>query len=132
VIIDLSLPANVEAEVSLDPLVNYIDINSIRSKAEANLQLRKNEIEKCKEIITEKAARFNALYRERKVELAFGDLPKQVRAIKDLATKEVFAKEIGLLDAKGKEVLDKVLSYMEKKYNAVAIKTAKEVLLERE
>jgi glutamyl-tRNA reductase len=129
VIIDLSLPANVEAEVSLDPLVNYIDINSIRSRAEANLQLRKNEIEKCEEIIAEKAIHFNALYRERKVELAFGEVPKQVRAIKDLAINEVFAKEINLLDANGKEVLDKVLSYMEKKYNAVAIKTAKEVFL---
>jgi len=132
VIIDLSLPANVEAEVSLDPLVNYIDINSIRSKAEANLQLRKNEIEKCEEIIAGKATHFTALYRERKVELAFGQVPKQVRAIKDLAINEVFAKEINLLDANGKEVLDKVLSYMEKKYNAVAIKTAKDVLLERD
>jgi glutamyl-tRNA reductase len=125
VIIDLSLPANVEAEVSLD-------IKSIRSKAEANLQLRKNEIEKCEEIIAEKARHFNALYRERKVELAFGEVPKQVRAIKDLAINEVFAKEINLLDANGKEVLDKVLAYMEKKYNAVAIKTAKDVMLERD
>lgn len=132
VIIDLSLPSNVENEVSLDPLVTYIDINSIRSRAEANLQLRKNEIEKCEEIIAEKAKHFNALYRERKVELAFGEVPKQVRAIKELAINEVFAKEINLLDANGKEVLDKVLSYMEKKYNAVAIKTAKDVLLERE
>jgi glutamyl-tRNA reductase len=129
VIIDLSLPANVEPDVSLDPLVNYIDINSIREKAEANLQLRKNEIEKCEEIIVSKAANFNALYRERKVELAFGEVPKQVRAIKDLAINEVFAKEINLLDDNGKAVLDKVLAYMEKKYNAVAIKTAKEVLL---
>ncbi|MBL7910148.1 MAG: hypothetical protein JNJ41_03795 [Bacteroidia bacterium] len=42
---------------------------------------------------------------------------------------EVFAKEINLLDNQSKEVLEKVLSYVEKKYNAVAIKTAKELLL---
>ncbi|MCU0361391.1 MAG: glutamyl-tRNA reductase [Bacteroidia bacterium] len=131
VIIDLSLPANVSPDISLDPLVNYIDINSIRERAEANLQLRKNEIEKCEEIIATKAANFNTLYRERKVELAFGAVPKQIRAIKDLAINEVFAKEINLLDDNGKAVLDKVLAYMEKKYNAVAIKTAKDVLLER-
>ena len=129
VIIDLSLPANVSEEVAKNKQVHYIDINSIRTQAEANVQLRKNEIEKCEEIISGKAEEFTSLLDERRVELAFGNVPKQVRAIKDLAVNEVFAKEINLLDANGKEVLDKVLSYMEKKYNAVAIKTAKEVLL---
>lgn len=129
VIIDLSVPANVEAAVAADPLVHYINISSIREKAELNLQLRKNEIEKCEEIIAEKARRFEELYRERRLELAFGSVPKQVKAIKDLALNEVFAKELSQLDENGKEVLDKVLNYMEKKYNAVAIKTAKAVLL---
>ena len=129
VIIDLSLPANVSEEVAKNKQVHYIDINSIRAQAEANVQLRKNEIEKCEEIISGKAEEFTSLLDERRVELAFGNVPKQVRAIKDLAMNEVFAKEINLLDANSKDLLDKVLSYMEKKYNAVAIKTAKEVLL---
>jgi len=93
------------------------------------LQLRKNEIIKCEQIIKAKTEQFNRLRRERKIEVAFGDVPKQVKAIKDLAVNEVFAKEINLLDNQSKEILDKVLSYVEKKYNAVAIKTAKEVLL---
>lgn len=131
VIIDLSLPANVHADVAADPLLHYININSIREKAEINLQLRRNEIVKCEEIIAEKARHFEDLYRERRVELAFGEVPRQVKAIKDLALNEVFAKEVNQLDHAGKEVLDKVLSYMEKKYNAVAIKTAKEVLLSK-
>jgi len=129
VIIDLGLPSNVEESVSKNAQVNYIDINSLKVQAEANLQLRKNEIVKCEEIIQNKAEQFNALYEERRIELAFGQVPKQVRAIKDLAMNEVFAKEINLLDIQSKEVLEKVLSYMEKKYNAVAIKTAKEVFL---
>jgi len=129
VIIDLGLPSNVEESVSKNAQVNYIDINSLKMQAEANLQLRKNEIVKCEEIIRERAEQFNALYAERRIEVAFGKVPKQVRAIKDLALNEVFAKEINLLDIQSKEVLEKVLSYMEKKYNAVAIKTAKELLL---
>jgi hypothetical protein len=44
---------------------------------------------------------------------------------------EVFAREINAMDLHGKEVLEKVLAYVEKKYNAVAIKTAKEVLLSK-
>jgi len=103
----------------------------LKVQADANLQLRKNEVVKCEEIIKVKTEQFNHLYQERMVELAFGDVPKQVKAIKDLAVNEVFAKEINALDLQSKEVLSKVLSYMEKKYNAVAIKTAKEVLLSK-
>ncbi len=129
VIIDLSLPANVDASVASHKQVYYIDINSIKSKAESNLQLRKNEIVKCEEIIKQRAELFNSIYEERLIELAFGNVPKQVKAIKETALNEVFAKDIMRLDEPSKEVLDKVLSYMEKKYNAVAIKTAKDVLL---
>ncbi len=129
IIIDLALPANVEEPVAKHKQINYIDINSLRTQADANLQLRKNEIVKCEEIIHSKSEQFNFIYAERRVELAFGDVPKQVKAIKDLAVNEVFAREINLLDGQSKELLEKVLSYMEKKYNAVAIKTAKEVFL---
>ncbi len=129
VIVDLSLPANVTGEVAGDRQVHYIDINSLKIQAEANLQLRKNEIVRCEEIISERSRLFNRLYEERRVELAFGEVPRQVKAINDLAVNEVFAKEISSLDTQSKEVLAKVLSYVEKKYNAVAIKTAKEVFL---
>lgn len=131
VIIDLGIPANVAASVASHSLVSYININSLKEQAEKNLQLRKNEVIKCEEIIRLKTIQFTALYAERRIELAFGEVPKQVKAIKDLAVNEVFAKEVEQLDAQGKEVLEKVLSYMEKKYNAVAIKTAKEVFLSK-
>lgn len=129
VIIDLAIPANVEEVVAKDKLVRYIDINSLKAQAEANLELRKGEIDRCEQIIKNKTEQFKWLHKERRIELAFGEVPKQVKAIKDLAVNEVFAKEINLLDNQSKEVLEKVLSYVEKKYNAVAIKTAKELLL---
>ncbi len=130
IIIDLGLPANVHEDiVKNNSKLNYINIHSLKAQAEINLQLRKNEIVKCEQIIKSKADQFNWLHRERRIELAFGEVPKQVKAIKDLAVNEVFAKEINLLDNQSKEVLDKVLAYVEKKYNAIAIKTAKEVFL---
>jgi glutamyl-tRNA reductase len=104
----------------------------LKEQAEKNLQLRQNEIGKCSAIIEAKQEEFKSLYDERKIELAFGEIPKQTKAIKDLAMNEVFLKEINSLDDKSKEVLDKVLSYVEKKYNAVAMKTAKDVLLNKE
>jgi glutamyl-tRNA reductase len=132
VIIDLALPADVDKDVLAANNIHYIDINSLKEQAGKNLQSRHNEISKCKAIIHSKLNEFEALYNERRVELAFGEIPKQVKAIKDLALNEVFLKEVNSLDVKSKEVLDKVLSYVEKKYNAVAMKTAKDVLLNKE
>lgn len=132
VVIDLALPADVDKAVLESNNIHYIDINSLKHQAELNLELRKNEIDKCRTIIKNKLEEFIAIYNERKIELAFGEIPKQVKAIKELAMNEVFSKEINSLDDKSKEVLDKVLSYVEKKYNAVAMRTAKEVLLSKD
>lgn len=130
VIIDLGVPANVASTVALSSHVHYIDINSLRAQSEINLQLRKNEIQKCDEIIRARSDQFYALHRERRIEIAFSEVPRQVKEIRELALREVFAKDVNGLDDQGRLVLDRVLSYMEKKYNAVAIKTAKEVFLE--
>ncbi len=131
VIIDLALPADVEANVLKENNIHYIDINSLKTQAEKNLELRHAEIEKCNYIIQNKLHEFKNLHKERKIELAFGEIPKQVKAIKEIAVNEVFIKEINSLDDKSKEILDKVLNYVEKKYNAVAMKTAKEALISK-
>ena len=132
VLIDLSIPANISAEVVSSHPVFYIDINSLKQQAEQNMHLRLSEMTKCEEIIKNKLDEFRWLRKERRVELAFGEIPRQVKAIKDVAITEVFAKEISELDPSSKEVLDKVIGYIEKKYNAVAMKTAKDVFLKDE
>jgi glutamyl-tRNA reductase len=132
VIIDLALPADVEKAVIESNEVFYIDIESLKKQAADNLLKREGEIEACKAIIFQKVEEFKQLFQERKIELAFGEIPKQIKYIKETALNEVFAKEMNTLDPQGKEVLDKVLSYMEKKYNALAIKTAKKVFLEED
>jgi glutamyl-tRNA reductase len=132
VIIDLALPADVDKDVIESNDVFYIDIESLKKQAAENLLKRESEVEACKAIIFNKVEEFKQLFQERKIELAFGEIPKQVKSIKETALTEVFAKEMGTLDSQGKEVLDKVLSYMEKKYNALAIKTAKKVFLEED
>ncbi len=132
VLIDLSIPSGIEVSVVSENPSFYIDINSLRVQAEVNMRSRMSEIEKCESIITSKLEEFKRMHKERSVELAFGEIPRQVRAIKDVALTEVFAKEISELDPNSKEVLDKVIGYIEKKYNAVAMKTAKDVFLKDE
>lgn len=131
IIIDLGLPANVDKEVIKSQNLVYIDINSLKEQADNNVKLRQAEIVKCEDIISSKVDEFKWLHKERRIELAFGEIPRQIKAIKDVAINEVFTKEINDLDNNSKEVLEKVLSYVEKKYNAVAFKTAKELLLSK-
>ncbi len=130
IIIDLSVPANVAADVASKSEVHYIDVTSLRELAEANHEKRKSEIVKCEAIIHRRVGEFEAMYRERSIELAFSDVPRRVKAIRETALNEVFAREIGNMNNESREVLEKVLTYMEKKYNAVAITTAKQVLLD--
>jgi glutamyl-tRNA reductase len=65
----------------------------------------------------------------RRVEIAMKSVPKTVKDIKQKAFTEVFAKELNELDGESKEVLDKVVSYLEKKYISVPMKMAKEILI---
>jgi glutamyl-tRNA reductase len=132
VIIDLAIPADIERSVIENYDIKYIDIESLKKQAEENLLKRQNEIDACNKIIYNKVEEFKLLFQERKIELAFGEIPKKIKQIKHTAIHEVFAKEVNSLDENGKMVLDKLLSYMEKKYNALAIKTAKRVLLEED
>jgi glutamyl-tRNA reductase len=130
VIIDMAIPTDVDAEVIKKNDVFYIDIESLKKQADENLQKREKEIGACNIIINKKVEEFKSLYQERKIELAFGEIPKQIKYIKETALNEVFSKDLDNMDAQSKEVLEKVLLYMEKKYNALAITTAKKVLLE--
>lgn len=71
---------------------------------------------------------FEGLLRRRMVELAMQDVPLQVKAIRDKALNEVFNKEMDSLDENSKEVLEKVIQYMEKKYISGPMKLAKEIM----
>lgn len=130
VVIDLALPADVDPRIIQQHDLFYIDIESLKKQAIENLSKRESEIEVCKAIIDAKVEEFKLLFEERRIELAFGEIPKQIRSIRETAMNEVFAKDLNQLDSESKEVLEKVLSYMEKKYNALTIKTAKRVFLE--
>ena len=132
VIIVLAIPSDIEKSIISENDINYIDIESLKKQAEENVLKRESEIGSCRIIIQNKVEEFKLLFQERKIELAFGEIPKQIKQIKELAINEVFAKEINSLDENGKIVLEKLLTYMEKKYNALAIKTAKRVILEEE
>jgi glutamyl-tRNA reductase len=60
------------------------------------------------------------------------EVPRKIREIKHNALNTVFAKDLEKLDDSSREVLEKVLSYMEKKYISVPMVMAKEIIIGKE
>ncbi|MNY37848.1 hypothetical protein D3C86_1724360 [compost metagenome] len=59
------------------------------------------------------------------------EVPEKIKEIKVKAVESVFANEINSLDENSREVLEKVLNYVEKKYISVPMVMAKEILMQQ-
>ncbi|MBL0330771.1 MAG: glutamyl-tRNA reductase [Bacteroidetes bacterium] len=127
IVIDLAIPNDLDAEILNNYDVNLIAVNNLQEIAKENLKAREQELDTCKVIIEANIYEFRQILKTRKVELAMSEVPKKVKEIRETAN-EVFAKELNALNPESKEVLDKIISYMEKKYISVPMKMAKEIL----
>lgn len=129
IIIDLSVPNDIDPSVVGQFNVDLIDVTSLQAIANINIQARKKELVACEKIIAQNIQEFKMLLKVRKVELAMSEVPRKVKEINQTAIQRVFAKDIENLNEQSKEVLEKILAYVEKKYISVPMKIAKEVLL---
>ncbi len=127
-LVDLAVPANVDARVGSLPNVNYINIDQLRELADRNLNFRRQEISIAKTIVDEAVEQFKTLYMERQVELALSALPEEVKKVKEKITTEVFRHKLDLFSAEQKEVIDEILSYMESKCIGIPMKLAKKTI----
>lgn len=130
VIVDLAIPNDVAPELVEKHNIELLSINELKDVADKNLKQREKELYKCNAIIEEQLKEFKQLFKTRKVEVAMRQVPEKVKEIKKNALEVVFQKEFENLDPNSKEVLDKILDYVEKKYVSVPMKMAKEILLE--
>lgn len=130
IVVDLAVPNDLDEEVLKSYDVTLIAVNNLQEIAKKNLQEREKELSSCEKIIAESVEEFRKGFKERMVELAMSDVPKKVKEIREIAVREVFAKEIEQLDVQSKETLDKVIAYLEKKYISVPMKMAKEILID--
>ena len=64
-----------------------------------------------------------------RIELAMREVPERIKEIRQTAINSVFADEVQNLDAESREVLEKVMNYMEKKYISVPMIMAKEIMI---
>ncbi len=128
IVIDLAIPNDLDTEILNNYDVNLIAINNLQEVAKENLLAREQELVACESIINTNIQEFKQILKTRKVELAMSEVPKKVKEIREIAMNEVFAKELSTMDIQSKEVLDKIVAYMEKKYISVPMKMAKDIL----
>lgn len=129
-VFDLAIPSDLEKGLDTQYNLHITGIESLKELADKNLKQREQELDKCEHIIEERLIEYKTSSRLRKVDLAMRAVPDEVKNIKKTALNEVFAQDIQGLDENSKEVLDKILDYMEKKYIRVPMKMAREILLE--
>ena len=113
VVIDLAIPNDLDPAILNNYDINLIAINNLQDIAKENLMAREQELIACNVIIEKNISEFKQVLKTRKVELAMSEVPKKIKEIRETAN-EVFAKELLNLNSESKEVLDKILSYMEK------------------
>lgn len=129
VVIDIAIPQDLSPEITEKYKVTHISVNLLQQISNENLKERSKEVKHVEAILENKIEDFKQLHRLRTVELAMREVPQKVKDIKSTAMNQVFKNELDALDGQSKEVLEKVISYMEKKYMSMPMLMAKEILL---
>jgi glutamyl-tRNA reductase len=130
IVIDLSIPNNVAREVVDQFSVHYIEIEGLRNLAKENLAFREQEIVRAHHLINHHLEEFPSLLKQRQLELALREVPNAIKDVKRKALEEVFRKEVEVLDENTRELLDRMLTYMEKKCIGIPMKAAREAIIQ--
>lgn len=128
-IVDLAIPNDTAPEVLAQFPVNFIEVHSLNEVAKHNLQERYHELVHAEKIIAQNVNEFIPLLKQRRIEIAMSQVPQKIKEIRQTAINSVFADEVQNLDKESREVLEKVMNYMEKKYISVPMIMAKEILI---
>ncbi len=128
ILIDLSIPNNIEKNISSNEHVNLINIDLLKELAKENLIARRGNIAASRILINYHLDNFTVMYDQRQIERAFKKLPKKIKSIKERALDKIFKTQIDRLPEESQELLLEMMNYMEKKCVAAPIKMAKEII----
>ena len=128
-IVDLAVPNDTHPGVIEKFPVNFIEVHSLNEVAKNNLKERYEELTHAEAIIAENISAFLLELKQRKVELAMRQVPEKIKEIRNTAINSVFAEEVQGMDQHSREILEKVINYMEKKYISVPMIMAKDILI---
>lgn len=126
--IDLGLPSDIDPAVHANFPTRQISIDVLQKISTENLGERAQEVAQVEAIITEAIDAFRNIAKMRAIEIAMRPVPQMVKDIKSTAFNEVFKNDLQQLDPAAREVLEKVVGYMEKKYMNMPMIMAKDIL----
>lgn len=129
VIVDLAVPNDTCCTVIEKNPLTFIEVHSLQEIANSNLQERYEELIFAERIIDQNIQEFKPVLKQRRVEIAMRDVPVKIKEIKETAINRIFAQDIESMDENSREVLAKVMNYMEKKYISVPMIMAKDILI---
>ena len=129
IVIDIAIPQDLNPSISENNSLTHISVDLLQKISNQNLKERTKEVDHVMQIIELALVDFRTKVKERYVELAMKSVPKQVKEIKATAINDVFKTEIENMDKQSREVLEKVIGYMEKKYISGPMKLAKEIII---
>lgn len=129
VIVDLAVPNDTCPEVLDNNPVTFIEVHSLQEIANSNLQERYEELIFAERIIEDNILEFKPVLKQRRVEIAMRDVPVKIKEIRSAAVNRIFADEIEGMDSNSREVLERVMNYMEKKYISLPMVMAKDILI---
>ncbi len=125
VVVDLSIPHNVDAAVIEESSPTYIQIDDLRQLAQENLAFRAGEVTEARKLIGEQLATFRERVQQRRIERAMKDVPAEIRSIRKRAMRVVFQRELADLDGDTLELIERMMLYMEKKCIGIPMKAAR-------
>jgi len=125
VLIDLAVPRNISKSVTEKFPSQYIDIDGLRNLAEENMQFRKKELVKAREIVKDRVSEFHTIYQQRQVEKMLAHVPEQMKDVKNRALNSVYKDKLSSLDDSTKDLIEEMMDYMVKKCISVPMKIAK-------
>jgi len=128
-IVDLAIPNDTAPDVLNNFQVNYIEVQSLKEVAKRNLQERYDELTHAENIISQNISAFIVELKQRRIEVAMRQVPEKIKEIRNMAINSVFAEEVQGMDQQSRDVLEKVINYMEKKYISVPMIMAKDILI---
>nr|WP_256534238.1 glutamyl-tRNA reductase [Lewinella sp. JB7] len=131
IVVDLGVPADVADATLANFTFTYIAIEHLRALAEENMDFRRREVDLAHEIIDRHLEETETLYQTRLIERAMQEVPGQIKAIRHNAVNKVFRKELEDLDPQARELMDRMMMYMEKRCIGIPMQAAREAVLTR-
>lgn len=130
-VLDLGVPSDLDADFRERPELTVVDMTALKEIADQNLAIRATEVGKCESLLEAGLVEYIERLQAREVELALIELPNMIKAIRDTAMGDIFAEDLEGLDAEARQVVERIVAYLEKKYVGLPMKLAKEAVLEQ-